>query len=159
MTINHKIIGGYVVILALLVLVAGVAFYALRQTQTTYDHFLNVDERLLEGANELRTVTFAQQTYVRGILLYPELRQLNQTLLDTNDHQFKQILEKMRRLMRSEEGIALVNELESLQQQLTQAQHGAVRLALDQKNEEAIEYTIREFRPRSLALVEKAKQF
>ena len=55
-------------------LVTGVSFYALKQTQATYNRFLNVDERLLEGANELRSVTFAQQTYVRGILLYPELR-------------------------------------------------------------------------------------
>ena len=159
MTISHKIIGGFIVTLALLTLVTAVAFNALHQTQATYDQFLNVDERLLESANDLRTVTFAQQNYVRGILLYPELRELNQTLLEANDRQFKQILEKMRLLKREEEGIGLVNELESLQQQLTQAQHVAVRLALEQKNEEAIEYTIREFRPRSLALIEKAKHF
>ena len=54
MTISKKIIGGYIAILSLLVLVTGVAFYALKQTQATYNNFLNVDERLLEGANELR---------------------------------------------------------------------------------------------------------
>ena len=31
---------------------------------------------------------------------YPELRELNQTLLQANDRQFKQILEKMRLLKR-----------------------------------------------------------
>ena len=71
MTISRKIIGGYAVVLVLLALVTGVSFYALNQTQTIYDHFLNVDERLMEGANELRTMAFAQQTYVRGILLFP----------------------------------------------------------------------------------------
>ena len=45
MTISKKIIGSYVVVvLALLVLVTSVAFYALNQTQTTYNRFLNVDE-------------------------------------------------------------------------------------------------------------------
>ena len=52
MTISKKIIGSYVVVLALLVLVTSVAFYALNQTQATYNRFLNVDERLLEAANE-----------------------------------------------------------------------------------------------------------
>ena len=52
-----------------------------------------------------------------------------------------------------------MDDLETLQQQLQQAQHTAVRLALEKKTEEAIAYTIKEFRPRSLALIEKAKRF
>ena len=46
-----------------------------------------------------------------------------------------------------------------MQQQLQQAQHTAVQLVLEQKHEEAITFTIKEFRPRSLALIEKAKRF
>lgn len=159
MTISKKIIGGYVIILALLVLVTSVAFYALNQTQATYNDFLNIDERLLEGANELRSVTFAQQTYVRGILLYPELLKENQTLLQANDRKFKQIFEKMRLLMGTGEGMDRVDELENLQEQLEQAQQRAVRLAMEKKYEEAITFTIKEFRPRSLALIEKARRF
>ena len=159
MTISKKIIGGYAVILALLALVTSIAFYAINQTQATYNHFLNVDERLLERANELRSVTFAQQTYVRGILLYPELQKLNQSLLQTTDRQFRQIFENMRHLIGGGEGLDLVNELESLQEQLEQAQHRAVRLAQEQKHEEALAFTIKEFRPLSLALIEKARLF
>ena len=159
MTISKKIIGSYVVVLALLVLVTSVAFYALNQTQATYNRFLNVDERLLEAANELRSVTFAQQTYVRGMLLYPELHQVNQGLLEANDRQFKQIFERMRGLTDTAESNDLVDDLETLQQQLEQAQQQAVRLALEKKTEEAIAYTIKEFRPRSIALIEKAKRF
>ena len=123
MTISKKIIGGYIAILSLLVLLTGVAFYALKQTRATYNNFLNVDERLLEAANELRTITFAQQTYVRGILLYPELQQENQIYLAENDRKFKHILERMRSLMGAGEGSNLVADLETLQQQLQQA-HG-----------------------------------
>jgi len=159
MTISKKIIGGYIAILSLLVLVTGVAFYALKQTQATYNNFLNVDERLLEAANELRTLTFAQQTYVRGILLYPELQQENQIYLAENDRKFKQILERMRGLMSAGEGSNLVADLETSQQQLQQAQQNSVRLALEKKNEEALAHTIREFRPRSIALIEKATRF
>lgn len=159
MTISKKIIGGYVVILTLLVLVTSVAFYALSRTQATYNHFLNVDERLLEGANELRSVTFAQQTYVRGILLYPELLRQNQSLLEASDRRFKQIFDKMRHLMGDGDGIGLVNQLETLQEQLEQAQQQAVRLVLEKKHDEALAFTIQEFRPRSLALIEKARLF
>ena len=159
MTISKKIIGSYAVVLALLVLVTSVAFYALNQTQATYNRFLNVDERLLEAANELRSVTFAQQTYVRGMLLYTELHQVNQGLLEANDRQFKQIFERMRALTDFTESNDLVDDLETLQQQLEQAQQQAVRLALEKKTEEAIAYTIKEFRPRSIALIAKAKRF
>jgi len=158
MTISKKIIGSYIVVLALLVLVTSVAFYALNQTQATYNRFLNVDERLLEAANELRSVTFAQQTYVRGMLLYPELHQVNQGLLEANDRQFKLTFERMRSLTDTAQN-DLLDDLETLQQQLEQAQQQAVRLALEKKTEEAITYTIREFRPRSIALIEKAKRF
>ena len=162
MTISKKIIGSYVTILALLVLVTGVAFYALNQTRTTYNNFLNVDERLLEAANELRAVSFAQQTYVRGILLYPELHRTNQVLLEANDRKYQEIFERMRSLMSGREGGDLLEDLEELQQQTEKAQQQAVRLALENKEEAkkaAIDYTIREFRPRSLALIQKATRF
>lgn len=167
MTIGKKIISGYAIVLAMLALVTGVSFYALNQTQATYDRFLNVDERLLEGANELRTVAFAQQSYVRGILLFPELRKTNQTLLQANDRQFKQILAKMRLLIHAAEGHAeehageldFVKEFESLHGKLEQAEHETVRLALEDKIEEATAYAINHFRPPSFVLTDKAAQF
>jgi methyl-accepting chemotaxis protein len=159
MTISKKIIGSYTIILALLVLVTSVAFYALIQTQATYDRFLNIDERLLEAANDLCTVTFAQQTHVRGMLLYPELHKTNKALLEVNDRKYRQILEKMRSLMAGREGSDLLEDLEVLQQQTEKAQQQAMRLALEMKTEEAIAFVIEEFRPRSTALIEKAMHF
>ncbi len=163
MTISKKIIGGYAIVLAMLALVTGVSFYALNQTQVTYDRFLNVDERLLEGANEIRTIAFAQQTYVRGTLLFPELRKLNETLLQANDRQFKRVLTRMRLLMNSAEGhtegLDYVKEFESFQEKLERAEHETVRLALEGKIEEATAYTINHFRPLSFALIDKAMQF
>ena len=109
MTISKKIMGGYALILVLLALSTVVAFYALNQIQAAYEHFLSVDERLMESANELRIAGFAQQTYVRGIMLYPELRKTNQLLLQDNDRQFKQIFDKMRRVMGGEKQTDLLD--------------------------------------------------
>lgn len=160
MTISKKIIGSYVTILTLLVLVTAVSFYSLNQTQARYNHFLNVDERLLEAANELRTATFAQQTYVRGILLYPtELLQTNQALLSAIDQKYEQVFERMRGLMTGREGSDALDDLEELQRQTEKAQQQVLRLALETKYDEARKLTIEEFRPRIMTLIDKATRF
>lgn len=160
MTISKKIIGSYVTILTLLVLVTAVSFYSLNQTQARYNHFLNVDERLLEAANELRTATFAQQTYVRGILLYPtELLQTNQALLSAIDQKYEQVFERMRGLMTGREGSDVLDDLEELQRQTEKAQQQVLRLALETKYDEARKLTIEEFRPRIMTLIDKATRF
>ncbi len=159
MTISRKIIGGYIVILALLMLVAGVALYALEQIQLSYSHFLRVDERLKESADELRVAAFTQQTYVRGLLLYPELDKENLDFLRENDNQFKQILAKMHKLISSGEGIVLVKGLQSLHEELKQAQGTVAGLVREQKREEARTFVGEKFRPLSAALVDKARHF
>jgi CHASE3 domain sensor protein len=159
MTISKKIMGGYALILALLALSTVVAFYALNQIQAAYEHFLSVDERLMESANELRIAGFAQQTYVRGIMLYPELRKTNQLLLQDNDRQFKQIFDKMRRVMGGEKQTDLLDDMESLHEQLERAQQGVIQLTLEQKSEETLAFVINTFRPLSHALIDKAKRF
>jgi len=159
MTISKKIIGGYSIVLALLIASTIVAFYALHQIQAAHDHVLRVDERLMESANELRIAGFAQQTYIRGILLYPELQKTNQMFLQDNDHQFKQIFEKIKRLISGEKENNLLDELSSLHQQLERAQQQAVQLSLEQKPEEALAFVINTFRPLSRAFIDKAKHF
>ncbi|HET7061418.1 MAG TPA: methyl-accepting chemotaxis protein [Nitrosospira sp.] len=159
MSISKKIIGGYGIVLALLALSTAVAFYALNQRQAAYEHFLRVDERLMESANELRIAAFAQQTYIRGILLYPELQKTNQVLLQDNDREFKQIFDKIRRLMSDGKRTEMLDTLESLHQRLEAAQQQALQLALAQKPEEALAFVINTFRPLSLALIDKAKRF
>lgn len=151
--------GGYAVVLVLLSLVAGVALYALGQIQTSYGDFLNVDERLKESAAELRAAGFAQQTFVRGLLLYPELDQKNLSFLEVNDNQFKQTFSRMRKLISGSEGIALVDGLQSTHEQLEHAQRAAVELVMEQKREEARIYVREKFRPLSLALIDKAGYF
>src|SRR5688500_11152976 len=159
MSISSKIMGGYIVVLVLLTLVAGVAFYALGQAQASYNDFLNVDARLKERAGALRTAAFAQQTFVRGLLLYPELDQQNLSFLEENNDQFKQVFFRMRKLISGNEGIALVDGLESVHGQLEQAQRAAIGLVLEQRREEALTFVREKFRPLSLALVDKAKHF
>src|SRR5665647_178170 len=129
MTISKKIIGGYAIVLALLVLVTGIAFYSLEKTQATYDRFLDVDERLVDGANELRMELRDQVAHYRGILLYPDQQKKYWDELQNDHRQFAEGIDKMRRLMPSAEGLSMVNEIVAIQAQNEQGQQRVVNLA------------------------------
>ena len=54
MTIGKKIIGAYAVVLTLLAIVTIGAFYSLGRIKAAYDRFLDVNQRLVEAASEIR---------------------------------------------------------------------------------------------------------
>jgi methyl-accepting chemotaxis protein len=159
MTIGKKIVGGYAVVLALLAILTIGAFYSLERVQATYNQFLDVDQQLLEIATELQSVAHAQQSLYRGSLLYPELQEQNQVLLQANDRQFEQLFESMRRLEGAAEDLALVNEMAALQKKLEQARQRIVRLTLQKKQVDALAIGFKEVRPLNAALIEKAEHF
>lgn len=159
MSISRKIIGGFIVILALLALAAGISLYALNHTQDSYNRFVNVDERLLESTNELRASLYAQQTYLRGTLLYPELRAEHESLLQTNGEYFRQVIEKMRRLMSTDGESSLIDDFEARQAQLEKAQQDIIRLVREGKQEEARLLTIQTYRPHADATIAQARDF
>ncbi|MDP1535168.1 MAG: MCP four helix bundle domain-containing protein, partial [Rubrivivax sp.] len=159
MTIGRKIIGGYAFMLALLALVTGIAFYALDRVQATYDRFIDVNERLVDGANELRFELRDQIAHYRAILLYPDLQKKDWEDLQADHRQFKEAIEKMRRLVVTGEGLDKVNEIAALQAKHEQAQERVVELAQRGKRAEALALGIKEVLPLSAALIDKMENF
>ncbi|MDP1952826.1 MAG: MCP four helix bundle domain-containing protein, partial [Betaproteobacteria bacterium] len=159
MTIGRKIIGGYAIMLALLALVTGIAFYALDRVQATYDRFIDVNERLVDGANELRFELRDQIAHYRAILLYPDLQKKYWEDLQADHRQFKEAIEKMRRLVVTGEGLDKVNEIAALQAKHEQAQERVVELAQRGKRAEALALGIKEVLPLSAALIDKMENF
>ena len=129
MTVGKKIVGGYVVVLALLALVTITAFYSLTRLQTAYDGFIDVDERLVEGANQLRFELRSQIARYRAILLYPDLQEEYREELQADHRQFKEIIEKMRGAVPTGEGRTMLNEIAALQAKNEQAQARVIDLA------------------------------
>ena len=72
MTLGKKIIGGNITALTLLVIVAALSYYSLSITQNAYNEFIDVRERLVNEANELRFETRDRIAHYRAYLLYPE---------------------------------------------------------------------------------------
>src|SRR3990170_1867663 len=117
MTIGKKIIGGYAVVLALLAIVMFIAFYSLARIQATYDGFVDVDERLVEGAGKLRFEMEDQVASYRGILLYPDLLSSYQEELQASRRRVNEVNGSMRQLVHSAEGRSMLEEIATLQAQ------------------------------------------
>ena len=159
MTIGKKILGGYAVVLALLALVTIVAFYSLDRVQATYGRFLDVNERLVDGANELRFELRDQIAHYRAILLYPDLQKKFWEDLQADHRQFAQAVENMRQLVVTGEGLERVNEIAALQAQHEQAQERVVELAQQGKGAEALALGIEQVRPLGNTLIELIERF
>lgn len=159
MTIGKKIIGGYVIVLALLAIVMFIAFYSLARIQATYDGFIDVDERLVEGAGKLRFEMNDQVANYRGILLYSDLQKSHWEELQANRRRFSEIAGTMRQLVRTAEGRGMLEEIAALQAKNEQAQDRVIDLARQGKHAEALALGIEEVRPLNRALDDKTESF
>jgi methyl-accepting chemotaxis protein len=157
MTIGRRIIGGYAVVLTLLAIATSVAFYTIGRTRATYDRFIDVNERLVDGANELRFELRDQIAHYRAILLYPELQKKYGEDLQTDHRQFTEVVETIRRLVVTGEGLDEVNEIAAMQAQHEEAQERVVDLAGQGKRAEALALGIKEVSPLSAALIDKVE--
>ena len=159
MTIGKKIVSGYFIVLLLLAVITGVSVYMLDKTRTGYARFHDVNERLLESASKLEANIYAYHALYRGLLLYP-----NQTAdmladLKHNDDEGRRIFETMLRLLDSEEGQALVNEMAEQRTKLERERDGVVQLLRENKREQALALSIQELRPLNVDVIDQAKSF
>ena len=72
MTVGRKIVAGYALVLALLVIAVGAAYYAVGRLQDEYTRFIDVDTQLILGATQLKLELRDQTAQYRGVLLYPQ---------------------------------------------------------------------------------------
>jgi methyl-accepting chemotaxis protein len=159
MTIGKKIIGGYVLVLALLAVAVAAGFYATNVTQDTYRELLDVRQRLVDGANELRFEVRDQIAHYRGFLLYPDAEQRYLDGLRADYGQFDAILGRMRQLVFTEDGRSLLNELATLENKHEEAQERVIALAQEGKRAEAIALGTREVRLLADSLNAAAERF
>ncbi|MDP1964300.1 MAG: MCP four helix bundle domain-containing protein, partial [Reyranella sp.] len=159
MTIGRKIIGGYAVVLALLALMTIVAFYSLNRVQATYEGLIDVNKRLVDGANELRFELRDQIAHYRAILLYPDIQEKYREDLQADHRQFKDAVEKMRHAVLTGEGRTMLDEIAALQAKNEQAQAQVIDLVGKGKRVEALASGIKEVRPLTTTLIEKVGGF
>jgi methyl-accepting chemotaxis protein len=159
MTIGKKLTGGFVIVLLLLALSTLVAINALQQTRTTYDSFLDVNAKQVNHADDLRFELRDQVAHYRAMLLYPELQKKYQDQLQGDYRSFKEVLEKMRGLARTDIGQGMLSDIEALQIKHEQAQGRVIELALRDKQADALALGVQEVTPLTSTLLDKVDQF
>ncbi len=74
MTISKKLLLGYAVVLALLIVVTTVAISALQRTQTNYDELVDMNSRIVDNANTMARSVREQVSHYRGAIIYEDDR-------------------------------------------------------------------------------------
>lgn len=159
MTISGKIIGGYMLVLMMLVIVLSVSFHSIRTLQGAYSEFIDVEERLVDGADELRFELRDQVAHYRGLLLYPAEHKSYWDLLQKDHRQFAEAIDKMREIVLTEEGRRMLEEIVDLQVDHRQAQEKVIALVQQGKHAEAVELGVKEVRPRTDGVINRIERF
>lgn len=159
MTIGKKIISGYLVVLVMLVMVTGVGFYSLKSTVDSYEHFLNVEERLIDVANEIKFKVRTQTAHFRAFLLYPEKQEEFLGKLREDYGTFNTVIENAQKLVLTKEGTEMLNEIRNLNVQYNQVQQEAINLVQQGKKAEALVPAVEKGQPLTEKLLEKAESF
>ncbi len=159
MTIGKKIIGGYLVVLMILVVVTAAAFYTFRTIDGAYTEFLDVDTLAILTATELKLEARDQTAQYRGLLLYPEEQSRLLKELRDSQRQFDTVVVKLRTLLRSETGRRILGEIEEIQKNYKEGQEKGIALLQQGKRREVVALSDKELLPLALKLRDKCDQF
>src|SRR3972149_2206812 len=103
MTLGKKIMGGYAVVLAAMAVAVMTGFYTVNFIQDEFNAFIDVNERLVDGAGELKFEVREQIAHYRGALLYPDEYQRYWDDLREDQRQFAAIIDRMKQLSQTGE--------------------------------------------------------
>jgi methyl-accepting chemotaxis protein len=159
MTIRKKVIWGYVAVLVMMAIAVAIGFYGIRTTQSVYNRLTTVEERLVDGANELRFEVRDQIVHVRGFVLFPDLRKVDYAALQEDHQQIAAIFEEMRKRIISEEGRRILDNIAGLQAGFEQTHEKAIALVQQGKESEGLQILRDEARPKADEMIQQAERF
>ena len=157
MTIGGKIFTGYILVLVLMMAVAGAGLFILKDARDSYRQFIDVDQRLLEGALELRISILKQSEAYRGYLLYGEEQHLDR--LKDGDQEFKTAYDEIQKRVATSEGRSLLEEIASLEDQWSQLQAKAIEMKRQGRTEEVLAFSEESVTPLRESLQNKIPPF
>ena len=159
MTIGKKIIGGYAVVLLILMVVTATAFYSFGVIEDTYTKFIDVEAQAILAATALQLEARDQTAQYRGLLLFPEDQSRFLNDLRDSYREFDVLIEKLRKLSVSEDGRRVIEEIAEIQKKYRAGQERGITLAQQGKRSEAAAFSDKETRPLSVELREKSGRY
>ncbi|MBL6985887.1 MAG: MCP four helix bundle domain-containing protein [Methylobacter sp.] len=159
MTIGRKIIGGYGVVLAMLLLVTISAFYSLNSVQEKYDEIIDMNDKLVDNSNAIRFEIRDQVAHSRGFLLYPDREQAYLGKLEEDHLRIGNIIKQMQSMPLVNESVIILNRVAELQKQFEQGQAITIEVVRQGKRAEALASSINDVLPISEQLMAETDSF
>jgi methyl-accepting chemotaxis protein len=159
MTVGRKIIAGYALVLALMVIAVGGGSYAMRRVQAAYTQFIDEDTQLILGATQLKLELRDQTAQYRGLLLFPQDEERLLGELRNSYVQLDALVKQMHELSRTDAGRSLVQQIERLQAEHKAGQDKIIRLVQLRKHQEALDLSYREVLPLAIELRNKCDEY
>ncbi|MEW6614369.1 MAG: methyl-accepting chemotaxis protein [Thermodesulfobacteriota bacterium] len=159
MTIAKKIIGGYVIVLVLLVIIASVSFYTIRTMKGSYNEFIDLRTRLHHDAEALKFELRNQVAYDRGFFLFPDKRKEYLNKIRESYHEFDAVIEGMQKVVPTGEGRSMLSDILNLHKKHREGLEKALALAQQGKESIALTMLSQEVKPLTDELVVKAERF
>lgn len=161
MSIGRKIIGGFAIVLVLLLIAVSAGYYAINIVQDTYGGFIDVEERRIDDVNQLEIIVEAETADYRGFLLYDRAEYLNQ--LSVQRSLFDETAGRLRTFLLSRGGagepLVILDEIISLHEKYKQAQQNIISGSAQVNRTDAINQSAAETLPFVNELNAKIRQF
>src|SRR5664279_1564634 len=122
MTISGKIIGGYGVVLAVLVLVTLSAFYSLNMVQEKYNEIIDMNDRLVDRTNAIKYGVKDQVAHYRGFLLYADQEQEFLDKLREDHAIIGKLIQQIQSMPLTNESVVTLNRIAGIQEKFEQGQ-------------------------------------
>ncbi len=160
MNISKKIIGGYIVVLVLMIIAVSTGYYSINVVDKNYNKLLDVDEKQIQNSGRLKLFVEEQKADYRGLLVY---RDDPKTYLDSlyeSRELFDDALTEAQKSELSEndlESLEILKNIANLQDKFKQEQETIISLINAGKREEAINISneIRPVRAELIAEIDK----
>jgi len=150
MTIGKKIIGGYAVVLLLMIIAVATGYYALTVVESNYNELIDVNIEQIQNAERLKYLVEEQKADYRGFLLYTDDPKSYLDALYMNRREFDDAVIKAQKSELSEndeEGLGILQNIANLQTKYTQEQEKIISISNSGNRAEAINVSIKEIRP------------
>ncbi len=156
MTIGKKIIGGYAVVLLLMIIAVAIGYYALIVVDSNYNELVEVNIEQIQNAEKLKYLVDEQKGDYRGFLLYPDDPKSYLDSLYIHRHEFDDAVIKAQKSELSENdeaGLGNLQNIADLQAKFIQKQEKVISLSNSGNRAEAVNVSINEIRSIRLELI------
>lgn len=162
MIIGKKIIGGYVIVMTLLLISAATGYYSFTVVSERYSHFIDVDEESIHRAANLRLYLEEEKGGYRGFLAYSDDPKIYLDELQQNRRDFDESLLNTQQSDLSENdeiGQNILKEITRLHAEFVQMQEKIILLVNQGNRPAAINVSVYEIRSVRMDLINKIDSY